>query len=291
MNKSIKELVRKHNIRTSKSLGQNFLIDDTIVKRIVDSARISADDMVIEVGPGVGSMTVELAARAGRLIAVEIDRHLIPALTENLAGFNNVDIINEDILKINIDELIKAQTEKASGIFKPGNVKVVANLPYYITTPIIMKFLEESTSINLFVFMVQKEVADRILAQPGSKDYGALTVAVQYYCKPERVFDVPPHCFIPQPGVISTVVRLKAYEKPPVDVIDRKTFFKVVKASFGQRRKTLLNALYNSGYFNMNKEELKELLRNLDIDENRRGETLSIMQFAKLANSFSEKDC
>jgi len=291
MSKNVKELIRKHNIRTSKSLGQNFLIDNTIIKHIVESAQVSTDDMVIEVGPGIGSMTVELASRAGRLIAVEIDRHLIPALMENLTDFGNVEIINEDILKMDIDDLIATQTEKLRGVFKPGKVKVVANLPYYITTPIIMKFLEESTSINKFVFMVQKEVADRILAQPGSKDYGALSVAVQYYCKPERVFDVPPHCFIPQPGVISTVVRLNAYDKPPVDVIDRKMFFKVVKASFGQRRKTLVNALYNSGYFNMNKEEIKEMLGNMDIDENRRGETLSIMQFAKLANSFSEKDC
>lgn len=291
MSKSVKELVRKHNIRTSKSLGQNFLIDNTIIKHIVESAQVSTDDMIIEVGPGVGSMTVELASRSGRLIAVEIDRHLIPALMENLAGFNNVEIINEDILKIDVDNLITTQTEKLKGIFKPENVKVVANLPYYITTPIIMKFLEESTLINTFVFMVQKEVADRMLAQPGSKDYGALSVAVQYYCKPERVLDVPPHCFIPQPGVTSTVVRLNVYDRPPVDVVDKKMFFKVVKASFGQRRKTLVNALYNSGYFKIDKEEIKDMLKSMGIDENQRGETLSIMQFAKLANSFSQKDC
>ncbi len=291
MGKSVKELLRKHNIRISKSLGQNFLIDDGVVRRIVESAGVSPQDIVIEVGPGVGSMTAELAARAGRVIAVEIDRHLIPALLENLTGFSNVEVINEDILKIDIDELIRTRTQDPGCAFKPGSVKVVANLPYYITTPVIMKFLEESTSINTFVFMVQKEVADRILAQPGTKDYGALSVAVQYYCKAEKVFDVPPHCFIPQPRVISTVVRLKAYKEPPVYVTDKKMFFRVVKASFGQRRKTLVNALYNSGYFNMNKEEIKEMLKNLGIDENRRGETLSIMQFAELANSFSGQDC
>lgn len=286
MSKNIRDLVRKHNIRMSKSLGQNFLIDDTVVKRIVDSAQVSSDDMVIEVGPGVGSMTVELAKRAGRVIAVEIDRRLIPALMENLNDFTNVSIINEDILEINIDDLIRLKMDEFNDDFKPQNVKVTANLPYYITTPIIMKFLEECPSINTLVFMVQKEVADRMLAKPGTKDYGALSVAVQYYSRPERIFDVPPHCFLPQPDVTSTIIRLNVYENPPVEVIDRDMFFKVVKASFGQRRKTLVNALYNSGYFNKAKEEIKEILINSGISEKQRGETLSILQFAKLTDSF-----
>lgn len=286
-----KEIVKKFNIRMTKSLGQNFLIDGNIVRNIVDAAGVKESDIVIEIGPGVGSMTVELASRAGRVIAVEIDRHLIAALSENLRDFNNIEIINEDILKIDIKNSIieKFKTEQSG--FKPDSIKVVANLPYYITTPIIMKFLEEVPDVDVMVFMVQKEVADRMVAKPGGKDYGALSVAVQYYSKPEKIFNVPPHCFIPQPDVDSSVIRLNTYKKPPVELLSRDLFFKTVKAAFGQRRKTLVNAISNSGYFSQNKEEIKQILSNLGIDENQRGETLTIMQFAELANSLYQGNC
>lgn len=287
----IRELIKKFNIRLRKSLGQNFLTDEAVARRIVDAADVKSSDLVIEVGAGAGSMTLELAARAGRVAAIEIDRHLMPALTENLKEFDNVDIINEDILKLDIKkDIIEATKNRHTG-FKAGSVKVVANLPYYITTPVIMKFLEEEPGIDLMVFMVQKEVADRMMAEPGNKDYGALSVAVQYYSKPEKIFDVPPHCFIPQPDVDSTVIRLNIFKTPPVVLADKDLFFKTVRASFAQRRKTLVNALFNSGYFSKDKEQIKEVLKNLGIDERQRGETLSIMQFAQLSNSFSEKDC
>ena len=287
----IRELIKKFNIRLRKSLGQNFLTDEAVARRIVDAADVKSSDLVIEVGAGAGSMTLELAARAGRVAAIEIDRHLMPALAENLKEFDNVDIINEDILKLDIKkDIIEATKNRHTG-FKAGSVKVVANLPYYITTPVIMKFLEEEPGIDLMVFMVQKEVADRMMAEPGNKDYGALSVAVQYYSKPEKIFDVPPHCFIPQPDVDSTVIRLNIFKTPPVVLADKDLFFKTVRASFAQRRKTLVNALFNSGYFSKDKEQIKEVLKNLGIDERQRGETLSIMQFAQLSNSFSEKDC
>lgn len=273
-----KELIKKYGIRLTKSLGQNFLTDESVVKRIVDTAEITSEDLVMEIGPGIGSMTGELAARAGRVVAVEIDRHLIPVLKENLKEFSNLEIINEDIMKVNVKSITGTEHNMAQ--------KVVANLPYYITTPIIMKLLEEENDIELMVFMVQKEVAQRMVAKPGGKDYGALSVGVQYYAQPERVFDVPPHCFIPQPEVDSTIIKLKKNKTPPVNLKDKDMFFKVIKAAFGQRRKTLLNALTNSGGFNKTKEEIREILLGLNIDENARGETLSIEQFASLANQF-----
>ncbi|HPD00336.1 MAG TPA: 16S rRNA (adenine(1518)-N(6)/adenine(1519)-N(6))-dimethyltransferase RsmA [Acetivibrio sp.] len=278
MAESTRNLIQKHNIKLTKSLGQNFLTDERIVKKIVDTAELTDGDTVIEIGPGVGSMTVELAKRAEKVIAVEIDKRLIPALKENLDGFENVHIINMDIMDVDVKELqTGAQTRK---------LKVVANLPYYITTPIIMKLLEEDDNISLMVFMVQKEVAHRMAAQPGGKDYGSLSVAVQYYSKPEIAFDVSPHCFVPQPDVDSTVIRLKRNETPPVRLLDKELFFRTVKASFGQRRKTLVNALYNCGGFQKTKEEIKEILHSLGIDENVRGEVLSITQFAELSNAF-----
>lgn len=274
-----KELIKKYGIKLTKSLGQNFLTDDTVVRRIVDTAEITKDDLVMEIGPGIGSMTGELASRAGQVIAVEIDKYLIPALKDNLKEFSNLEIINQDIMKVNVREI----TDSGHNM----RMKVVANLPYYITTPIIMKLLEEENDIELMVFMVQKEVAQRMVAKPGGKDYGALSVAVQYYAQPEMVFDVPPHCFVPQPEVDSTIIKLKKNTTPPVSLKDKDMFFKVVKASFGQRRKTLLNALTNSGGFNKSKEEIREILINLNINENARGETLSIEQFASLSNQFS----
>lgn len=280
MAESTKTLIQKYNLRLTKSLGQNFLLDDNIVRRIVDAAEVTENDLVIEIGPGVGTMTVELARRAGKVIAVEIDKRLIPAIKDNLSEFSNVDIINKDIMDVNINELReKTQT---------SNVKVVANLPYYITTPIIMKLLEEENDISLMVFMVQKEVAQRMIAAPGGKDYGALSVAVQYYTTPQKSFDVSPHCFIPQPEVDSTVIKLNVNKTPPVKLIDKDFFFMTVKAAFGQRRKTLVNALYNFKGFQKTKEDIKEILIKLGINENARGETLSISQFAQLSNLLFE---
>ncbi|HEX9062092.1 MAG TPA: 16S rRNA (adenine(1518)-N(6)/adenine(1519)-N(6))-dimethyltransferase RsmA [Clostridia bacterium] len=274
-----KETMQKNGIRPTKSLGQNFLTDYGIVNRIADAACLSQEDFVVEVGPGIGSMTVELAKRAGKVVAIEIDKHLIETLSKNLEGLENVSIINKDILKLDVSKLIN---EEAEGYKK---VKVISNLPYYITTPVIMKFLEENPGIDMMVFMMQKEVADRIGASPGGKDYGALTVAVQYYGRPEKLFNVPPHSFIPQPEVDSSVVRIEIHREPPVELQCKDTFFKTVKAAFGQRRKTLLNALSNSGYFIHTKDEIKEILKNTGIEEKRRGETLTIMQFAELSNA------
>lgn len=276
-----REIIRKYNIRLTKSLGQNFLTDINIVKKIVDSADVTEDDVIIEVGPGIGTMTLELAKRAKKVIAIEIDKRLIPVLEDSLSNFSNVQIINMDVMKVDINAIISEN--------EGSNIKIVANLPYYITTPIIMKFLEEETNVDIMVFMIQKEVAQRIVAQPGRKDYGSLSVAVQYYSKPEKVFDVSPHCFVPQPDVDSTVIKLVINKQPPVELLDKSMFFKTVKCSFAQRRKTLINALYNSGGFNESKEQIKEILKDIGIDEKARGETLSIQQFAMLSNLLSKK--
>lgn len=284
MNINTKDSIKKFNIRPTKSLGQNFLTDNNIIKRIVETADVNSNDLVIEIGPGLGGMTSELAARAGMVIAVEIDKHLIPVLNENLRDFTNVLILNKDILKVDINtDILEMSGLKKSG-FKPTGFKVVANLPYYITTPVIMKLLEGDLFADLMVFMVQKEVGDRIAAKPGGKEYGALSVAVQYYSKPSKAFDVPPQCFIPKPDVDSSVVKFDIYKTPPVPLQNKELFFKIVRASFGQRRKTLVNALYNSGYFNADKDKIKDILKNVGIGENQRGETLTIMQFAELSN-------
>lgn len=289
MTASIRELLKKHDIRMTKSLGQNFLIDESIVASIVEAAEVGPEDLVIEVGPGVGSMTGLLAHKAGKVVAIEIDRHLIPALKEVVMGLGNVEIVNQDILKVDLGQLVKAARESLEPSGGERKVKVVANLPYYITTPIVMKFLEENPGVDKMVFMVQKEVAGRMAAKPGGKDYGALSVAVQYYANPRIAFDVGAHCFIPQPEVESTVVCLDILKEPPVQVEDPRLFFRTVKAAFGQRRKTLLNALSNSGSFTENKEQIRSILNNLGINENQRGETLTIMQFAQLSNAFAGK--
>jgi 16S rRNA (adenine1518-N6/adenine1519-N6)-dimethyltransferase len=281
-----KEIIKKYNIRLNKGLGQNFLTDENIVEKIVASAGVTDKDLIIEVGPGIGNMTRELCKNAGRVVAIEIDSHLIPALSENLRQFKNIEIINKDILNENIVEMIN--NIKLSG-FNPESIKVIANLPYYITTPIIMKFLEDSPGIVMMVFMVQKEVGDRMIAKPGGKDYGALSVAVQFYSEAKKIFDVSPECFVPRPNVDSTVIRLNIYKESIIDIKSKKLFFRTVKAAFGQRRKTLVNALCNSGYFKQNKDEMKEILKNIGIGENQRGETLSIMQVGELSNSFFEK--
>lgn len=278
--KATKEIVQKHNFRFSKSLGQNFLIDDTIIDRIVDGANIGENDYVMEVGPGIGTLTREMAKRSKKVVAIEIDKSLIPILKDTLSDLDNAEVVNSDILRVDVNELID---EKLNG----GPIKLVANLPYYITTPIVMKFLEEDIPVTNIVVMVQKEVADRMKAEPNTKDYGALSVAVQYYCDVEIVAKVPRHLFMPQPNVDSTVIALNVRENPVYKVDNEELFFKVVKASFGQRRKTLLNSLSTLGF--LNKDEIKEVLQNSNIDEKRRGETLSIEEFSNLSNTINSK--
>ncbi len=274
------EIIKKHGLKLTKALGQNFLTDFSVVQRIVDASDMDKDTLAIEIGPGVGSMTRELAERSAGVAAIEIDKRLIPALNDNLSDYSNVSIINEDIMKADIDAII----EKYRELYNAKSVKVVANLPYYITTPIIMRFLEEVKGVDKMVFMVQKEVAERMVSGPGTKDYGALSVAVQFYSNPKIIFDVPPHCFIPQPEVHSTIIGLDILSEPPVEVDDKNLYFKIVKASFGQRRKTLVNALSNSGFFNKNKEQIKQILEEMGLNENIRGEVLTVAQFAQLSN-------
>ncbi len=274
------DVIKKHNLRLTKSLGQNFLNDDNVVKKIVDAADLDKDTLVVEIGPGIGSMTRELAQRAAGVAAIEIDKHLIPALHDNLSEYSNIVIINNDVMKADVAAIISEQMVKYSA----KSVKVVANLPYYITTPIIMRFLEEISGIDAMIFMVQKEVALRMVSGPGTKDYGALSVAVQFYSKPKIIFDVPPHCFIPQPEVHSTIIRLDVLKEPFVKVDNKELYFKIVKASFGQRRKTLVNGLSNAGFLKKNKEQLKQILEDMGLKENVRGEVLSVQQFGELSN-------
>ncbi|KPI47292.1 16S rRNA methyltransferase [Clostridioides difficile] len=275
-----KEVVQKYNFKFSKSLGQNFLIDSNIIDKILVGARIKEGDNIIEVGPGIGTLTREMGKVAQKVVAIEIDRNLIPILKDTLSDLDNTEVVNKDILKVDIQELIK---EKLNG----GPVKLVANLPYYITTPIVMKFLEEDIPVTDIVVMVQKEVADRMNAIPSTKDYGALSIAVQYYCETEIVAKAPRHMFIPQPNVDSTVIGLHVRAEKKYDVHNEELFFKTVKASFGQRRKTLLNSLGGLGF--LNKDEIREILKEANIDEKRRGETLSIEEFAVLSNIINTK--
>lgn len=276
-----KDIIKKYNIVASKALGQNFLVDKDVVEDILNAAGICEDDLVIEIGPGLGSMTEDIAKRAGRTVAVELDKRLIPVLNTYLFGMN-VTIINKDILKVDISkEIIEPYGFKEDGT--PYKIKVVSNLPYYITTPIIMKLLEDGIPAELMIFMVQLEVAERMCAVPGTKAYGALSVAIRYYSEPENLFTVFPHSFIPRPGVDSAVVRLELRNKPYCGDVDREIFFKLVKAAFGQRRKTLVNALANSGMFPLNKEQFKDILISMGFDENVRGEKLTIDSFSNLA--------
>ncbi len=274
------DVIKKHNLRLTKSLGQNFLNDDNVVKKIVDAADLDKDTLVVEIGPGIGSMTRLLAQRAAGVAAIEIDKHLIPALHDNLSEYSNIDIINNDVMKADVAAIISEHMVKYSA----KSVKVVANLPYYITTPIIMRFLEEVSGIDAMIFMVQKEVAQRMVSGPGTKDYGALSVAVQFYCKPQIIFDVPPHCFIPQPEVHSTIIKLDILKEPSVKVDNKDLYFRIVKASFGQRRKTLVNGLSNAGFLKKDKEQLKQILEGMGLKENIRGEVLSVQQFGELSN-------
>lgn len=264
-------ILKRFGIRMSKKLGQNFLIDENVVNNIVDAAGIKPGDAVLEIGPGIGTLTQGLAEAGAHVTAVEIDRRLIEVLSKTLEGYDNIKVVHGDILRIDISETVGAP-----------QYKVVANLPYYITTPIIMGLLEARMPIEVLVTMVQKEVAQRMVAAPGTKDYGSLSVAVQYYTKAEIMFIVKPDSFIPPPSVESAVIRCTILDKPPVDV-DEKIFFRVVKAAFAQRRKTLLNTLKTSG---VPVETLKAILAKAGIDGTRRGETLSIQEFATLSNAW-----
>lgn len=277
--RATKEVVNKHNFKFSKSLGQNFLIDDNVIDRILEGARLSETDRIIEVGPGIRTLTREMGKVAENVVAIEIDKTLIPILKETLADLDNVEVVNEDILKVDVQGLIN---EKLNG----GPVKLVANLPYYITTPIVMKFLEEDIPVTDIVVMVQKEVADRMNAKPSTKDYGALSVAVQYYCDTEIVAKAPRHMFVPQPNVDSIVIGLHVRDEKKYVVDNEDIFFKTVKASFGQRRKTLLNSLGGLGF--LSKDQIREALQAANIDEKRRGETLSIDEFANLSNEINK---
>ena len=271
------EILQKYNFSFQKKFGQNFLIDTHVLEKIIRAADIHEDDMVLEVGPGIGTMTQYLAKAAGKVVAVEIDKNLIPILSETLEGYGNVRIINEDVLKLDIPRLVE---EENGG--KP--VKVVANLPYYITTPIIMGLFEEHVPIESITVMVQKEVADRMQTGPGNKDYGALSLAVQYYASPYIVANVPPNCFIPRPKVGSAVIRLTCHEHPPVDVADERLLFDIIRASFNQRRKTLANGLKNSDRLDFPKEIIMEAIERLGKGASVRGESLTLEEFAKLSN-------
>ncbi|MCR4692185.1 MAG: 16S rRNA (adenine(1518)-N(6)/adenine(1519)-N(6))-dimethyltransferase RsmA [Lachnospiraceae bacterium] len=269
------EILRKYDFHFQKRYGQNFLIDPHVLDRIMDGAGIGKDDFVLEIGPGIGTMTQYLAERAGRVIAVEIDKKLLPVLADTLSEYDNVSVINEDILKVDLNELV----EKENG-GKP--VKVVANLPYYITTPILMALLKKDVPVDSITVMVQKEVAERMQAPPGGKDYGALSLAIQYYTKPEIVANVPPNCFMPRPNVGSAVIRLERYEKPPVEVRYEEKMFALIRASFNQRRKTLVNSLSGGGV--APKEKTAEALEKMGLSATVRGEALSLAQFARLSD-------
>ena len=276
---AIKDIRLRYGFKFSKSLGQNFLTDKNIIDKIIEGAGIGQGDTVIEIGPGIGVITGEAAKKAKKVIAIEIDKSLIPILDETLGGFDNVTVINEDVLKVDISEL--------TGDEKPENIKIMGNLPYYITTPIIMKLLEDQVRADSITIMMQKEVADRIKASPGSKAYGALSVAVQYYCSVEKVADVPKGVFIPQPNVDSTVLKLNLRKEKPVKPADEKVFFNCVKAAFSQRRKTLLNSMQTLQ--GVSKELIREILENSGIEPTRRAETLTIEEFAKIANEVDKR--
>lgn len=273
-------VINRYEFAFQKKFGQNFLIDQGIVEKIVREAGVTKDDFVLEIGPGIGTMTQILCENAREVAAVEIDRKLIPILNDTLSEYDNVTIINDDILKVDINKLAE---EKNGG--RPN--KVVANLPYYITTPIIMGLFESHVPLDSITIMVQKEVADRMQTGPGSKDYGALSLAVQFYAKPEIVVNVPPECFMPRPNVGSAVIRLKRHETRPVDVKDEKLMFRIIRASFNQRRKTLANGLNNSPEIGYTKEQIAAAIEELGRGASIRGEALTLEEFARLSNIFS----
>ena len=275
------EVLQKYHFNFQKKFGQNFLIDTHVLEKIMNAAQISKDDCVVEVGPGIGTMTQYLAERAGHVVAVEIDKALIPILSDTLSAYDNVEVINEDILKVDLNRLVQ---EKNGG--RP--IKVVANLPYYITTPIIMGLFESHVPLQSITIMVQKEVADRMQVGPGTKDYGALSLAVQYYAKPEIVANVPPNCFIPRPNVGSAVIRLTRHKEMPVEVKDSALMFKIIRASFNQRRKTLQNGLGNAPELPYTKEQIAAAIAEMGLTPTIRGEALSLAQFAQLSDILGE---
>ena len=276
------EVLQKYHFVFQKRFGQNFLIDEHVLEKIIDSSGITKDDFILEIGPGIGTMTQYLAEAAREVAAVEIDSSLIPILKDTLKEWDNVTVINNDILKTDIK---KIANEKNGG--KP--VKVVANLPYYITTPIIMGLFEKNVPVDSITVMVQKEVADRMQVGPGTKDYGALSLAVQYYAEPYIVANVPPNCFMPRPAVGSAVIRLTRHQKPPVEVMDEKLMFRLIRASFNQRRKTLANGLKNSGELNLSKEVITAAIEKLGKGSSVRGEALDLEEFARLTNIIKEE--
>ena len=273
----LKRVIEAHDFSFTKSLGQNFLIDRGVLDKIIEGSEINSDWGVLEIGPGAGTLTRELAQNAGKVVAVEIDKNLIPILEDTMSAYDNVTVINDDILKVDVNKIVE---EKNGG--RP--VKVVANLPYYITTPIIMGLFENHVPLKSITIMVQKEVADRMQVGPGTKDYGALSLAVQYYAKPEIVANVPPNCFIPRPNVGSAVIRLTRYEKPPVQVDDEKKMFSLIRASFNQRRKTLVSGLGNAQELGVSKECVAAVLEEMQLSPTVRGEALTLEQFARLSN-------
>lgn len=268
-----REIIESHKFKFNKGLGQNFLIDEDALMTIVRAAALNKDDSVIEVGPGIGTLTVELAENAGKVLTIEVDKNLIPILEENFKGYDNI--------KIHFGDALKADLKKLVDQYLTPPVSICANLPYYITTPLITKFFKEGLNIRNIVLMVQKEVAERMAAPPGGKDYGALSLLVQYYSKPSIVAVVPPHCFMPRPKVESVIIKLEVFNKPPVDVRDVDFFFNIIRDSFNQRRKTLANSLKA---LNMPKEDLLVAFQKSGIDPIRRGETLSMQEFANLTN-------
>ena len=270
-------IMKKYNIKANKSLGQNFLINEDVIDGIVDSADIDGEDLIIEIGPGLGTLTKRLLEKAGKVICVELDEKMIKILRDRFAFYNNLEILNQDILKTNLKQIIK--DEKNTGKIK--RAKVVANLPYYITTPIIMKLLEEELDLESITVMIQKEVADRLIAIPGEKNTGAITYTVYYYAKSEKIMEVPNSSFIPEPEVTSEVIRLNIRKEPPVNVNDINLMFKVIKNAFMQRRKTLLNSLFNTKIFK-SKNQGMEVLKNIGLKENVRAEELSLEKFAEL---------
>ena len=279
-----KFLMKKYKIKANKSLGQNFLINSEVVENIVNSSEITKEDMVIEIGPGLGTLTKYLLDKAGKVLCVELDTKMIKILQDRFLIYDNFEVINTDVLKLNLNDII--YENKKQGKIK--DVKVVANLPYYITTPIIMKLLEEKLDIKSITVMIQKEVADRLIETPGGKNTGAITYTVYYYCDSEKIMEVPNSSFIPEPEVTSEVIKLKLRDKPAVEIENPKIMFMIIKSAFMQRRKTLLNALTNTKVF-LNKEEGLKILNELNLNENVRAEELSIQDFANIAKSITER--
>ena len=271
-----KKIVEKYGFSFKKNFGQNFLVDERVLGKIVSSAEISKDDVVIEVGPGIGTLTQALAKEAYKVVAIEIDTTLVPILGELLSDFDNIEIINEDILKVDVNAIAEKYPDK--------KIKMVANLPYYITTPIIMNVLENHIPVESITVMIQKEVAYRMKAQPSTKDYGSLSLAVQYYCEPYLVANVPQNCFMPRPNVDSAVIKLTVMDKPKVQVNNEKFMFEFIKAAFSQRRKTLVNCIFSSGLLTLSKDEIGKMLNGLGYDERVRGESLTLEDYGKITD-------